>query len=203
MVEIGSQDLSNGYMKEPKGYVYKITNQINGHWYIGSHNGKRSNYMGSGKILKLAIKKHGIENFTKEILFYSKNFQSDETKILTDLDAANDPNSYNIINTGEGGMLGLKHSEENKQKWRENWTGENNPNYQREYSDEERKAMSERNKGEKNARWGVRMTDEEKQHLRELNLGENNPMFGNDPSPEWRAEQSRKMMGENNPNCQN
>jgi group I intron endonuclease len=186
--------------KEPKGYVYKITNNINDRWYIGSHDGHNPYYMGSGKVLKLAIKKHGIENFTKEILFYSEKFKADETQILVELDAANDPNSYNLINTGEGGMLGLKHSKETKEKLADAWRGERNPNYQREYSDEERKAMSERQKGEKSHMWGKHLSDETKQHLRELNLGENNPMYGVSPSAETREKQAVKMRGENNPN---
>lgn len=51
--------------------IYKITNQIDGKLYIGSHKTKDLNdgYMGSGKYLLRAQEKYGIKNFRKEVLF--------------------------------------------------------------------------------------------------------------------------------------
>jgi len=48
--------------------VYVTHNKINGRKYIGSHNGKRNYYLGSGVYLNKAIKKYGRESFEKEIL---------------------------------------------------------------------------------------------------------------------------------------
>ena len=83
--------------------VYKITNNIDGKFYVGCHKTKNKDdgYMGSGKYLKSAIKKYGLENFSKEILFEclsEKEMYEKETQfvILSD-------NSYNLKPGGEGG----------------------------------------------------------------------------------------------------
>lgn len=48
--------------------IYKTTNIINDKIYIGKDEKNDSKYLGSGKILKAAIKKYGRLNFVKEIL---------------------------------------------------------------------------------------------------------------------------------------
>lgn len=80
--------------------IYKITNQINGKFYIGSHKTKdlNDNYMGSGKYLKYAQEKHGIENFTKEILFIfdnSEEMYAKEAEIVNE-NFLSEENTYNI-----------------------------------------------------------------------------------------------------------
>lgn len=88
--------------------IYKITNIINNKIYIGKHKTHNINdsYMGSGKYLHHAIKKYGIENFNKEILFQFNN-ESDmnkkEKEIVTEeFCLRND--TYNICPGGNGGF---------------------------------------------------------------------------------------------------
>ena len=89
-------------------YIYKITNKVNGKWYIGKTNGKDPNYMGSGKLLKRAHKKYGIDNFEKVIL---ENCSTEEELNLKEIawiastNALTDPNCYNLAEGGTGGNL--------------------------------------------------------------------------------------------------
>ena len=87
--------------------IYKITNKIDGKFYIGSH--KTSDpcdcYMGSGKYLKYAQDKYGIENFKKEVLFVydtSEEMFAKEAEIVNEEFLANE-NTYNIKVGGFGG----------------------------------------------------------------------------------------------------
>lgn len=89
-------------------YIYKITNKVNGHWYIGKHIGSDPNYMGSGKILKHAYKKHGLENFEKIILESCSSEQElneREKYWIASTNATTDPASYNLADGGSGGDL--------------------------------------------------------------------------------------------------
>lgn len=84
--------------------VYQITNITNGKTYIGCHKTlvKDDGYMGSGKILKLAIKKHGIDNFRKDILFEASTSEEMFTKEKELVVLG--PKSYNMRLGGDGGF---------------------------------------------------------------------------------------------------
>lgn len=87
-------------------YFYKITNNINGHFYYGVHNTNNleDGYMGSGTRLRMAYKKYGMENFSKEILkfFNSANEAFEyESEIVTET-LVKDDNCYNVQEGGKG-----------------------------------------------------------------------------------------------------
>lgn len=87
-------------------YIYKIINKINGKWYIGKTNGKDPNYKGSGKLLKQAYKKYGINNFEKIILetcSTEEELNLREVYWIKSTNATTDPNSYNLAEGGTGG----------------------------------------------------------------------------------------------------
>jgi len=97
--------------------IYKTINTVNNHEYIGAHstNNLDDNYLGSGKLLNLAIKKYGVSKFKRVILFSfstPEEMFKKEKELVTEEYISN-PNVYNIVTGGFGGFnkgsLGLKH----------------------------------------------------------------------------------------------
>ncbi len=84
--------------------IYKITNLLDGKFYVGKHKTKNldDGYMGSGKLIRRAIEKHGVENFKKEILhvFQTEAEMNDAEARLVVLSEE----SYNLCPGGEGGF---------------------------------------------------------------------------------------------------
>lgn len=125
--------------------IYKTTNIINGKVYIGKHKTKDLNdgYLGSGKLLQRAIKKYGIENFTKEIMHLCETeneMDAKEREIVTE-DFCLKEDTYNLCVGGQGGfsyinrnnirgMLGKKQSPKQKEVAR-NLMIKNNSNKER------------------------------------------------------------------------
>lgn len=87
--------------------IYRVTNLVNGKIYIGKHQTKNldDDYMGSGKRLGYAKKKHGLENFKKEILFVFETEQemNDKEKELVTEEFCLREDTYNLCVGGKGG----------------------------------------------------------------------------------------------------
>ncbi len=105
---------------EKYGFVYMTENLINGKKYIGQrkYTDGWEEYLGSGKLLKLAIDKYGRENFQKVILqdAYSKDELNELERYYIKLyDACKRKDFYNLAGGGTGGNV-LEGYDEETQK---------------------------------------------------------------------------------------
>ena len=70
-------------------FVYETTNLVNGKKYIGVHTtfNLEDGYLGSGKLIQLAIKKYGVENFKRRIIEQFETYEEAlkrEIELITD-----------------------------------------------------------------------------------------------------------------------
>lgn len=100
-------------------YMYQITNLVNNKIYVGVHKTKNFNdgYMGSGKVIKSAIKKHGILNFEKVIL---ETFENSETMYLRESEIVNIGflQRNDVYNIRCGGLGGFDHINDGSEEHR-------------------------------------------------------------------------------------
>lgn len=96
---------------------YKITNIINGKYYIGVHktNDPNDDYMGSGVAIKNAMKKYGRQSFNKTIIetFESESEMYEWESLNVNQEIVDDPKSYNMTMGGKGGFSHIDCSGDN------------------------------------------------------------------------------------------
>ena len=163
--------------------IYRITNLINGKTYIGQHKYKKldDDYMGSGKILKQAYTKYGIENFKKEIICKNVQYKAtidDMEKFYIKKEREQNPNGcYNIADGGYGGGNKGKHlSEETKKNLSEALKGKKRG----PFSEETKRKMSEAHKG-------MQPSEETRKKMSEARKGKKKPP---------RSEEHRRKLSE-------
>jgi group I intron endonuclease len=144
--------------------IYKITNNINGKVYVGKQSTNRKNYYGSGKLIKQAIKKYGIENFTKEIICeVIGDILGSETEIYW-IQKLNGLKGYNLEIHGNGGQISERQKIMNRETVKNLWKDPNSVFNSIEYR--ERLSIASKNRV-----W----SDETKEKIRQSKLGSNNP----------------------------
>lgn len=135
--------------------IYKTINLVNGKFYIGQDTHNNPSYLGSGTILKQAIKKYGRKYFVKEILEQcsNQNELNEREKYWIQQTRALEL-GYNLA---EGGFGVSNMSDEIKQKISKSKTG-------KKMSEATRQKMSVVSRGRK-------VSEETKRKLREINTG--------------------------------
>jgi hypothetical protein len=162
--------------------IYEIRNLVNGKTYYGKHreHTKRTiendSYSGSGKLLHLAYKKYGRENFKKSFLiigdFSKEEINSFETCIIRIMRLCGKA-EYNLADGGEGGGGNKFWTEEGRKQalqkisiktrdWNLNhkercWGNKHNTKGTLgfKFSEESKRKLSECHKGNRNGSFGT------------------------------------------------
>jgi hypothetical protein len=154
------------------GYIYKITNKINGFIYVGKRTGN-GKYFTSSTIIQEEIKNKTFieENYCKEILiegyFTREELSRLEKTMISEHNTyrKNNPLGYNLTTGGGhcGNRLGKspwnkglkkdthpsikKYSESQSETRKNTWIRENHPRYGTKHNEETKKKLSDSRKG--------------------------------------------------------
>lgn len=169
--------------------IYKITNLVNGKMYVGQHvtSDLDDGYMGSGKIIKHALKKYGRESFRKEWLgFYEDQEELNYMeRVFADQTWVDRSDTYNLV-LGGGAVGGLRHTAEARQKISEAFKGR--PGHP--LSEETKRKLSEAKKGKT-------LSEETKRKMSEAHKGQQPTcgMLGKRHAAETKRKMSEAQMG--------
>ena len=170
-------------------FIYMTENLIDGKKYIGMCAREDDNYLGSGKIIKSAIKKYGKENFKRIILERCETIEQlsiAEQKWIDKYDAVNSDEFYNLSYGGLGGnpktvkeywdnLSPEERSERNKHRRGWNVKGKNNPMYGKSTSKLVKEVWNNRTESEKKEI--AKKVSDTRKKLGSAK-GKNNPMYG-------------------------
>ena len=182
-------------------YIYLTTNNINGMKYIGKHYGELDDsYLGSGTLLKRSLAKYGKENFSKSILYISKDDieNSEKEKYFIALfNAVSNPLFYNIHEGGSGGNTTAGYTEEEKQSLKRKLSeinrGKNNGMYGKTHSDQTKQFLSYWAQFERDN--SIYQTEEFRKKMSQATRGSNNGMYGKKHSEESKQKMSINSKG--------
>lgn len=205
-------------------YVYETIYDVDDRNYVGkciASVEKSSNYYGSGKLIRAAIKKYGKENFTKVILEVLPEGSTAEQlygreQYWIEKQNSKYPVGFNLTDGGAG-TTGLKHSQATKDKIGKSNIGKTSgkksgmfgvhrygreaPMFGKKHSKETKEMISKShiangvNKGENNPFYGKKHSKEtlERIKLKRRDFsGKNNPFYGKKHS-----KTSRELMSKN------
>jgi len=154
--------------------IYKTTNLITGKIYIGKDVKNNPSYLGSGVYICRSIKKHGKENFKKEVICEcsSKEELNEKEKYWIKTLNSKDHNiGYNFADGGIGGDTYTNNPNRDKiRKKHSEFMRKNNPMKNTETI----KKMIQSNAGFKHSEYSKSLIATKK-------MGKNNPMFGVPP----------------------
>lgn len=154
-------------------YLYKIANVLNGMMYIGVTKNPKVRFRGHAfhntktrSILKAAIKKHGVENFSMEIMLVGTQdyCYEMERKVIAAYNTRK-PNGYNICSGGRG-AIGLT-GEMNGMYGR---TGESHPHYKKPGYNLGRKMSEETKAKMRKSHLGQKRSAESREKIRQVAL---------------------------------